>query len=88
MVAQHLGTGNAHSINYPVAYRLCKEKGGLILLIECFTNIYNQEAAVTLLSLVNLGSHAVLKAMQSFTLMVALFLNQGGGYTGAHFIIL
>lgn len=88
MVAQHLGTGNAFLINYSVAYRLCTEKGELIPLIECFTDIYNQEAAVILSSLVNLGSQALLKAMQGFTLMAALFLNQGGGYTGAHFIFL
>lgn len=91
LVVQHLGTGNAHLINYPFAYNvcnLCKDKGGLILLIECFTNIYNQEATVILLNLVNLGSHAMLKAVQSFTLMVALFLNLGSRYTGAHFITL
>lgn len=63
-------------------------KGELILLIKIFAGIYNQEATVILLGLLNLGSHATLKAVPASTLIIALFLNLGGGYTGAHFIIL
>lgn len=33
-------------------------KGELILLIKIFAGIYNQEATVILLGLLNLGSHA------------------------------
>lgn len=29
LVAQHLGTGKTHSINFPITYRLCKGKGGV-----------------------------------------------------------
>lgn len=48
LIAQGLGTGNTYLVNYPVAYTLCKEKGGLILLSKCFTSINNQETTVIL----------------------------------------
>lgn len=39
LFAKHLGTGNIHLIHHPIAYRLCKEKRGLILFIKCPTSI-------------------------------------------------
>ena len=63
LFAKHLGTGNIHLIHHPIAYRLCKEKKGIDFVHQMSHQYLNQETTVTQVSLVNLGSQAMLKVV-------------------------